>query len=258
MAALEGAEDAFATASGMAAVHGALFSLLKAGDHVVAARALFGSCLYICETLLPRFGIEVSFVDGTDLDQWRAALRPGTRLVFLESMSNPTLEVIDIAARRRARPRRRRGGGRRQRLPDPGLPALPGARRRRGDLLRDQAHRRPGPLPRRHRARPPRLHPRPAGDLPQAHRRRAQPVQRLGDAEGPRDPRPALPRPGGDGADAGREAPGPPGACPGDLSRPARPPAGGAGRAGRWRPAAPCWRSSSPAARRPPSASSTR
>jgi len=98
IAALEGAEDAFATASGMAAVHGALFSALKTGDHVVAAKALFGSCLYIVETLLPRFGVEVSFVDGTDLDQWRAAIRPDTRLVFLESISNPTLEVIDIAA----------------------------------------------------------------------------------------------------------------------------------------------------------------
>ena len=98
MAAIEGSEDAFATASGMAAVHGALFCQLKAGDHVVSARALFGSCLYIVETLLPRFGIEVSFVDGTDLGQWRAAIRPDTRLVFLESISNPTLEVIDIAA----------------------------------------------------------------------------------------------------------------------------------------------------------------
>ena len=98
MAALEGAEDAFATASGMAAVHGALFCQLKAGDHVVSARALFGSCLYIVETILPRFGIEVSFVDGTDAGQWEAAIRPGTRLVFLESISNPTLEVIDIAA----------------------------------------------------------------------------------------------------------------------------------------------------------------
>ena len=97
MAALEGAEDAFATASGMAAVHGALFCQLKAGDHVVSARALFGSCLYIVETLLPRFGIEVSFVDGTDAAQWEAAIRPGTKLVFLESISNPTLEVIDIA-----------------------------------------------------------------------------------------------------------------------------------------------------------------
>jgi O-succinylhomoserine sulfhydrylase len=97
MALLEGAEDAFATASGMAAVNAALFSMLKAGDHVVSARALFGSCLYIVETLLPRFGVEVSFVDGTDLDQWRGAVREGTKLVFLESISNPTLEVIDIA-----------------------------------------------------------------------------------------------------------------------------------------------------------------
>ena len=98
MAALEGAEDAFATASGMAAVNGALFSQLKAGDHIDSAKALFGSCLYITETLLPRFGVEVDFVDGADLDQWRAAVRPGTKLVFLEAMSNPTLEVIDIAA----------------------------------------------------------------------------------------------------------------------------------------------------------------
>jgi O-succinylhomoserine sulfhydrylase len=97
MAALEGAEDAFATASGMAAVSGALFSQLSAGDHVVSSRALFGSCLYITETLLPRFGVEVDFVDGTDLDQWRAAMRPDTKVVFLEAMSNPTLEVIDIA-----------------------------------------------------------------------------------------------------------------------------------------------------------------
>ncbi len=97
MALIEGAEAGFATASGMAAVHGALFCQLKAGDHVVSARALFGSCLYIVETLLPRFGIEVTFVEGTDLDAWQAALRPDTRLVFLESISNPTLEVIDIA-----------------------------------------------------------------------------------------------------------------------------------------------------------------
>lgn len=98
MASIEGAEDAFATASGMAAVNGALFSSLRSGDHIVSAKALFGSCLYIVETLLPRFGVEVSFVDGTDLDQWRAAIRPDTKLVFLESISNPTLEIIDIAA----------------------------------------------------------------------------------------------------------------------------------------------------------------
>jgi O-succinylhomoserine sulfhydrylase len=98
MAVLEGAEAGFATASGMAAVHGALFCQLQTGDHVVSARALFGSCLFIIENLLPRFGVEVSFVDGTDLEQWRRALRPGTKAVFLETISNPTLEVIDIAA----------------------------------------------------------------------------------------------------------------------------------------------------------------
>ena len=97
IAALEGAEDAFATASGMAAVNGAVFSMLQAGDHVVSAKALFGSCLYIIETLLPRFGVEVTFVEGTDLDAWRAAVRPETKFCFLEALSNPTLEVIDIA-----------------------------------------------------------------------------------------------------------------------------------------------------------------
>lgn len=96
IAAIEGAEDAFATASGMAAVSGALLSYLSAGDHVVASRALFGSCLYVLQDLLPRFGVQVDFVDGADLDQWRAAIRPDTRAVFFESMSNPTLEVIDI------------------------------------------------------------------------------------------------------------------------------------------------------------------
>ena len=97
MALLEGAEAAFATASGMAAVHAALLCRLAAGDHVVSSKALFGSCLYIVETLLPRFGVEVTLVEGTDLDAWQAALRPDTKLVFLESISNPTLEVIDIA-----------------------------------------------------------------------------------------------------------------------------------------------------------------
>ncbi len=97
IAALEGGEDAFATASGMAAVNGALTSMLKAGDHVVSAKALFGSCLYILENILTRFGVEVTFVDGTDLVAWEAALRPDTKAVFFESMSNPTLEVIDIA-----------------------------------------------------------------------------------------------------------------------------------------------------------------
>jgi O-succinylhomoserine sulfhydrylase len=98
IATLEGAEDAFATASGMAAVNGALTAMLSAGDHVVSARALFGSCLYILEEVLTRYGVEVTFVDGTDLDQWRAAVRPGTKAVFLETVSNPTLEVVDLRA----------------------------------------------------------------------------------------------------------------------------------------------------------------
>ena len=98
IAALEGTEDAFATASGMAAVNGALTSILRAGDHVVSSRALFGSCLYILEEILPRFGVEVTFVDGSDIGQWRAAIRPGTRAVFFETLSNPLLDIVDIEA----------------------------------------------------------------------------------------------------------------------------------------------------------------
>ena len=98
MAQLEGVEDAFATASGMAAVNGALTSILKAGDHVVSSRALFGSCLYVLEDVLSRFGVEVTFVDGRDLGAWKSAIRPDTAAVFLESVSNPTLEVIDLKA----------------------------------------------------------------------------------------------------------------------------------------------------------------
>ena len=96
IATLEGAEDAFATASGMAAVNGALMSMLRAGDRVVSARALFGSCLYILEEILPRFGVDVVFVDGTDPAAWAAAVTPGTKAVFFESISNPALEVVDI------------------------------------------------------------------------------------------------------------------------------------------------------------------
>src|SRR5579863_3384362 len=97
MALLEGAEAARATASGMAAVTASLMGQVKAGDHVVAAKALFGSCLYVVEELLPRFGVASTLVEGTDLDAWRQAMRPNTKTVFLESPTNPTLEVIDIA-----------------------------------------------------------------------------------------------------------------------------------------------------------------
>ena len=98
IAALEGTEDAFATASGMAAVSGALMSMLRAGDHVVSSRALFGSCLYVLEEVLRKFGVQVTFVDGADLAQWKKAVVPGTRAVFFESMSNPALELVDIRA----------------------------------------------------------------------------------------------------------------------------------------------------------------
>ncbi len=98
MAAFEGAEAARATATGMAAVTVALMGQLKAGDHIVAAKALFGSCRYVVEDFLPRYGIASTLVDGTDLEQWRKAVRPNTKTFFLESPTNPTLEIIDIAA----------------------------------------------------------------------------------------------------------------------------------------------------------------
>ena len=96
LAALEGAEACFATASGMAAVFASMMCHLKTGDRVVASRALFGSCHHIITQILPRFGIETRLVDGSDLEQWREALAPGAAMVFLESPANPTLDLIDI------------------------------------------------------------------------------------------------------------------------------------------------------------------
>ncbi|MBR0961859.1 O-succinylhomoserine sulfhydrylase [Bradyrhizobium japonicum] len=93
---LEGAEAARSAATGMAAVTTAILAPLKAGDHVVASRALFGSCLYVIQDLLPRYGIETTLVDGLDLDQWQRALKPNTKTFFLESPTNPTLDVLDI------------------------------------------------------------------------------------------------------------------------------------------------------------------
>ena len=98
LALLEGASGCRATASGMAAVNIALLGLVKAGDHVLASRALFGSCRWIVTQMLPRLGVESTVVDGTDLDAWRAAVRPNTRVFFLESPANPLLEIIDIPA----------------------------------------------------------------------------------------------------------------------------------------------------------------
>jgi O-succinylhomoserine sulfhydrylase len=95
---LEGAEAGRSTATGMAAVTTAILAPLKAGDHVVAAKAMFGSCRYVVEDLLPRYGIESTLVDGLDLDQWQRAVRPTTRSFFLESPTNPTLDVLDISS----------------------------------------------------------------------------------------------------------------------------------------------------------------
>src|SRR5262245_24222683 len=98
MAALEGAEAARATATGMAAVTTALMGQFRSGDHSVASQALFGSCRYVVEDHCPRYGIDATLVDGNDLDQWKQAVRPNTKTFFLESPTNPTLEVLDIKA----------------------------------------------------------------------------------------------------------------------------------------------------------------
>ena len=98
MCALEGAEAARGTASGMAAVAASLLSQLRAGDHVVSGRALFGSCRYIVEDLLPRYGIATTLVDGRDLEAWKAAIKPNTRAFFFETPTNPVLELVDIEA----------------------------------------------------------------------------------------------------------------------------------------------------------------
>ncbi len=97
MCLLEGAEDARALASGRAAVTAAIMCQLRAGDHIVAARALFGSCRWVVETLAPKYGIECTLIDGRGLGNWEKAIQPNTKLFFLESPTNPTLEVVDIA-----------------------------------------------------------------------------------------------------------------------------------------------------------------
>jgi len=98
MAALEGAPVARATATGMAAVTASLLCALKTGDHVVAAKAMFGSCRHVIEEILPRFGITNTLVDGGDVDQWQSAMRPETRMLFLETPANPTLAIVDLKA----------------------------------------------------------------------------------------------------------------------------------------------------------------
>ncbi len=96
LASIENAEDAFATTSGMSSAFAALACQLNSGDHIVAARALFSSCLYIIDTLLPKWGIEFTLVDGSDLSQWQEAIQPNTKVFFGEIMSNPRLEILDV------------------------------------------------------------------------------------------------------------------------------------------------------------------
>ncbi len=97
LALLEGAQACRATASGMAAVHMAISGLVRAGDHIVSSKALFGSCRWILNTWAPRFGVETTLVDGPDLAAWRGAVRPNTKLFFMETPANPLLEISDIA-----------------------------------------------------------------------------------------------------------------------------------------------------------------
>ena len=98
MIGLEGTQDARATATGMAAVTATMMSQLQAGDHIVAAQALFGSCRYVVETLMPKFGVACTLVDGRDIEAWKAAVRPETKVFFLETPSNPLLEIVDMQA----------------------------------------------------------------------------------------------------------------------------------------------------------------
>ena len=98
MKCLEGADDGRATATGMAAITASMLCYLNAGDHVVSAKALFGSCRYVVEKLLPRFGVEFTLVDGKDLGAWQQAVRPNTKAFFFETPTNPTLELVDMQA----------------------------------------------------------------------------------------------------------------------------------------------------------------
>ena len=146
---IEGAPAAFATATGMAAVFTSLGALLGAGDRLVAARSLFGSCFVVCNEILPRWGVETVFVDGEDLAQWEEALSVPTQAVFFETPSNPMQSLVDIAAVCDLAHAAGRKGGAGQRLRHPAAAAgLPAGRRRRG-VLRHQAHRRSGPRARR-------------------------------------------------------------------------------------------------------------
>jgi O-succinylhomoserine sulfhydrylase len=186
MASLEGAEAARATATGMAAVTTAIMGQLRAGDHVVASKALFGSCRYVVEEHCPRYGIACTLVDGTDLAQWKKAVRPNTKTFFLESPTNPALEVLDI--REIAKIAHAAGATLVvDNVFSTPLPAAARARRRLRGVLGHQAHRRPGPLPRRRHPGVGEVHRGQRADADPADRALTVAVQRLGAAEGSGD-----------------------------------------------------------------------
>ena len=200
LALAEGAEYCRATASGMAAVHLALSGLLRAGDHVVAGKALFGSCAWILKNWAPRYGVEVTLVDGPDTAGWRAAVRDNTKVFFLESPANPLLEICDIAAISEIA----RAVGAKVVVDNVFATPIYQSPLKLGADVGDQAHRRPGPGDGRGAAR--REGPARGGlsrsDPP--HRAFDVAVQRLGPAQGPGDAGAARASPERDGGGAGR------------------------------------------------------
>ena len=256
MALLEGAEAARATASGMAAVTAAMMGQLKAGDHIVAARALFGSCLYVVEDLLPRFGVASTLVDGANLDEWRAALRPNTKTAFLEVADQSDARTRRHRRRRRDHAWRRRDARGRQRVRHAPASASVEARRRLRRLLGDQAHRRPGPRAGRCHPGKREIHRRPYPQFPAPDRPCALAVQRLDAAQVAGDPARSRRRPDAkrgrsriSSASIRRSSARSIRAAP--IIRRRRSPSA------RWKAAARSWRSRSPAARRRRSRSPT-
>ena len=184
---IEGAPACFATATGMAAVFTSLGALLAAGDRLVAARSLFGSCFVVCNEILPRWGVETVFVDGDDLSQWEQALSVPTQAVFFETPSNPMQSLVDIAAVCELAHAAGRKSGAGQRLCHPAAAAGLAAGRRRRRLLGHQAHRRPGPRARRRDPRRQGVHRRPGAEADAPHRPGDERVQRVDAAQGAGD-----------------------------------------------------------------------
>ena len=223
---LEGAEAGRATATGMAAVTTSILAPLKAGDHVVAAKAMFGSCRYVVEDLLPRYGISSTLVDGLDLDQWRKAMRPNTKTLLSREPDQSDARRARHRRHRRDRPCRRRAADRRQCVCDADLAEPADARRRYRGLFGDQAYRRPGPLPRRHHSGVRSVHRRAHSQFHAPDRPVDVAVQRLGAAEGTGDAGCPRPRPDRNRRHHGRRAGAAPEGLAADLSRPQRSPAG--------------------------------